>query len=101
MTLVFDAERDCFRGEQLIITRSAFAAALLVLVESGIDETAARLCLLNEAAWQDAQVGARTLGLDIACAWCRAPLDQQPRPYRFCDVLCEASWLVEAQSVRG
>lgn len=99
--LVFDAERDCFLGEQMIVTRSAFAAALLALVQSGIEERAARLRLLDEAAWQEARVGARTLGLDTGCAWCRAPLGPNVAEWRFCGVLCEASWLVEGAIVRG
>ncbi len=88
MLLIYNAESDCYEGERLSVPRWLWDEAVDELVEGGMDDAAARRLLLEESEWLDVE------GTDLLplCLHCRKPLAPG---LKFCDVLCEASFIAE------
>lgn len=90
--LIYNADTDCYEGEQVAVSVEAFEARVQVLISTGVREGAARGIVLDEAVWRPDMAG--VVELPRLCLHCRQP----SRERRFCNVVCEAGFYAEVHS---
>ena len=92
MQLRYDRQADAYEGRRYRVSEFALNRRLLQVLAAGYEPNEAHEYVLDEDNWNQEQRGVHLLARPQGCRCCHRTLP--PRRHRFCDVVCEAMFIV-------